>query len=202
MYDINPFSCAKLGHPARNDRQRDEALIHWELLALLAEVTMLQSNNQDYREPDFLDARLRAIEVNPYGLTESRDVKHVLENKWRCPWVDMSREELWDYGCTFCCESEAYQIALPEGLSRRFPKPNNLKTAIRAAHVVLRDGFFPLELVLTGRIIGADEAERWGIVWVVREGSVADEAVKVASGIASKRPIAVNAGEDAVNVAV
>ncbi|KAG2084124.1 uncharacterized protein F5147DRAFT_765282 [Suillus discolor] len=107
----------------------------------------------------------------------------------------MSREELWDYGCTFCCESEAYQIALPEGLSRRFLKPNNLKTAIGAAHVVLRDGFF--ELVLTGHIIGADEAERWGILWVVPEGSVVDEVVKVAKA----RDIAVNAGEDAVNAA-
>ncbi|KAG2113894.1 uncharacterized protein F5147DRAFT_650291 [Suillus discolor] len=82
-------------------------------------------------------------QVNPYGLTESRDVKHFPENKW-------SRQ------------SYAWR---PE---RRL---------------------FPLELVLTGRIIGADEAERWGIVRVVR----AEEAVKVASDIASKGRITVNA---------
>ncbi|KAG1799813.1 uncharacterized protein HD556DRAFT_1231005, partial [Suillus plorans] len=59
-----------------------------------------------------------------------------------------------------------------------------------------------LELVLTGRIIGADEAEfRWGIVRVVCEGSVVDEAVKVASDIASKGRIAVNLGKEAVNAA-
>ncbi|KAG1742135.1 ClpP/crotonase-like domain-containing protein [Suillus lakei] len=58
-----------------------------------------------------------------------------------------------------------------------------------------------MELVLTGRIIDADEAERWGIVRVVREGSVVDEAVKVASDIASKGRIAVGAGKEAVNAA-
>lgn len=58
-----------------------------------------------------------------------------------------------------------------------------------------------MELVLTGRIIGADEAERWGIVRVVREGTVVDEAVKVASDIASKGRVAVAAGKEAVNAA-
>ncbi|KIK40152.1 hypothetical protein CY34DRAFT_285160, partial [Suillus luteus UH-Slu-Lm8-n1] len=54
----------------------------------------------------------------------------------------------------------------------------------RLAHLVGKSR--AMELVLTGRIIGADEAERWGIVRVVREGTVVDEAVKVASDIASK----------------
>ncbi|OJA10541.1 hypothetical protein AZE42_01719 [Rhizopogon vesiculosus] len=58
-----------------------------------------------------------------------------------------------------------------------------------------------MELVLTGRMISADEAERWGIVRVVREGSVVDEAVKVASEIASKGHVAVSAGKEAVNAA-
>ncbi|KAG1745425.1 enoyl-CoA hydratase [Suillus paluster] len=58
-----------------------------------------------------------------------------------------------------------------------------------------------MELVLTGRIICADEAERWGIARVVREGNVVDEAVKVASDIASKGHIAVSAGKEAVNAA-
>lgn len=58
-----------------------------------------------------------------------------------------------------------------------------------------------MELVLTGRIISADEAESWGIARIVREGSVVDEAVKVASEIASKGHVAVCAGKEAVNAA-
>ncbi|KAG1799917.1 ClpP/crotonase-like domain-containing protein [Suillus plorans] len=69
----------------------------------------------------------------------------------------------------------------------------------RLAHLIGKSR--AMELVLTGRIIGADEAERWGIVRVVRGGSVVDEAVKVASDIASKGRIAVNAGKEAVNAA-
>ncbi|KAG2339430.1 putative enoyl-CoA hydratase precursor, mitochondrial [Suillus weaverae] len=69
----------------------------------------------------------------------------------------------------------------------------------RLAHLIGKSR--AMELVLTGRIIGADEAERWGIVRVVREGSVVDEAVKVASDIASKGRIAVGAGKEAVNAA-
>ncbi|KAG1725221.1 ClpP crotonase [Suillus lakei] len=57
------------------------------------------------------------------------------------------------------------------------------------------------ELILTRRIIDADEADRWGIVRVVREGSVVEEAVKVASDIASKGRIAVGAGKEAANAA-
>jgi 1,4-dihydroxy-2-naphthoyl-CoA synthase len=58
-----------------------------------------------------------------------------------------------------------------------------------------------MELVLTGRMISADEAESWGIARVVRDGSVVDEAVNVASEIASKGRVAVNAGKEAVNAA-
>lgn len=69
----------------------------------------------------------------------------------------------------------------------------------RLAHLIGKSR--AMELVLTGRIIGADEAERWGIVRVVREGTVVDEAVKVASDIASKGRVAVAAGKEAVNAA-
>jgi enoyl-CoA hydratase len=58
-----------------------------------------------------------------------------------------------------------------------------------------------MELVLTGRMISADEAESWGIARVVRDGSVVNEAVNVASEIASKGRVAVNAGKEAVNAA-
>ncbi|KZW03573.1 ClpP/crotonase [Exidia glandulosa HHB12029] len=59
-----------------------------------------------------------------------------------------------------------------------------------------------MELVLTGRNFTADEAERWGVVSrIVREGSVVDEAVKVASRIAGFGRVSVQAGKEAVNVA-
>jgi enoyl-CoA hydratase len=58
-----------------------------------------------------------------------------------------------------------------------------------------------MELVLTGRMLGADEAERWGIVnRVVREdGGVVGAAVEMAQEIASKGHVAVGAGKEAVN---
>ncbi len=57
-----------------------------------------------------------------------------------------------------------------------------------------------MELILTGKTFGADEAERWGVVSrVVREGSVVDEAVKVAAEIAGKGRLSVLAAKEAVN---
>ncbi|KAF9233491.1 enoyl-CoA hydratase [Melanogaster broomeanus] len=60
-----------------------------------------------------------------------------------------------------------------------------------------------MELILTGRMLGAEEAERWGIVnRVVREESgVVDAAVKMAKEIASKGQVAVGAGKEAVGAA-
>ncbi len=57
-----------------------------------------------------------------------------------------------------------------------------------------------MELILTGKTFGADEAERWGVVSrVVREGNVVDEAVKVAAEIAGKGRLSVLAAKEAVN---
>ncbi|KAJ9474373.1 Enoyl-CoA hydratase/isomerase [Pseudozyma hubeiensis] len=57
-----------------------------------------------------------------------------------------------------------------------------------------------MEMVLTGRNFSADDAERRGLISrVVREGSVVDEAVKVASTIAKKGQIAVQAAKEGVN---
>ncbi|PWY98925.1 putative enoyl-CoA hydratase precursor, mitochondrial [Testicularia cyperi] len=57
-----------------------------------------------------------------------------------------------------------------------------------------------MEMVLTGRNFSADEAEKRGLVSrVVRDGSVVDEAVKVASTIAKKGQIAVQAAKEGVN---
>ncbi|EIN11728.1 ClpP/crotonase [Punctularia strigosozonata HHB-11173 SS5] len=60
-----------------------------------------------------------------------------------------------------------------------------------------------MELVLTGRNFSAAEAERWGLVSrvVEGEGKVVEEAVKMASTIASKGRVAVIAGKEAVNAA-
>ncbi|SCV71693.1 BQ2448_3281 [Microbotryum intermedium] len=60
-----------------------------------------------------------------------------------------------------------------------------------------------MEIVLTGRNFTASEAASWGLVSRLVEGpnnqSVIDEAVKVASKIASKGRVAVQAGKEAVN---
>jgi enoyl-CoA hydratase len=57
-----------------------------------------------------------------------------------------------------------------------------------------------MELVLTGRMISANEASDWGMVSrVVADGAVVNEALKVAKDIASKSQIAVQAGKEVVN---
>lgn len=56
-----------------------------------------------------------------------------------------------------------------------------------------------MEIVLTGRNMTADEAEAAGHCRVVREGSVVDEAVKVAGKIAKKSQVAVQAAKEGVN---
>ncbi|GAA6005163.1 uncharacterized protein JCM10292_005590 [Rhodotorula paludigena] len=59
-----------------------------------------------------------------------------------------------------------------------------------------------MELVLTGRNFTAQEASDWGLVSrVVSEGSVVDEAVKVAGKIAGKGKLAVQAAKEGVNSA-
>lgn len=60
-----------------------------------------------------------------------------------------------------------------------------------------------MELVLTGRNLGAQEAAQHGLVSrVVPEGtSVVDEAVKVGVAIAKKGRVAAQAGKEAVNAA-
>lgn len=58
-----------------------------------------------------------------------------------------------------------------------------------------------MELVLTGKIITAQEADKWGLVSrvVEGEGEVVKEAVSVAKAIASKSQIATQAGKEVVN---
>ena len=59
-----------------------------------------------------------------------------------------------------------------------------------------------MEIILTGRIFSAQDAEKWGMVSrVVGEGEnkVIEEAVNMAKEIASKSQIAVQAGKEVVN---
>lgn len=57
-----------------------------------------------------------------------------------------------------------------------------------------------MELVLTGGNLSAQQASEWGLVSrVVEQGSVVDEAVKVAGKIAGKGMLAVQAGKEGVN---
>lgn len=60
-----------------------------------------------------------------------------------------------------------------------------------------------MELILTGRTITAQEADKWGLVSrvVEGEGQVVKEAVAMANEIASKSQIAVQAGKEVVNAA-
>jgi enoyl-CoA hydratase/carnithine racemase len=59
-----------------------------------------------------------------------------------------------------------------------------------------------MELILTGRNISAQEADKWGLVSKVvgeGEGQVVQEAIAMAKQIASKGQIAVQAAKSAVN---
>ena len=72
----------------------------------------------------------------------------------------------------------------------------------RLAHAIGKSR--TMELTLTGRNFSAKEAADWGMVSRVvgeGEGEVVKEAVAMASTIASKSAIAVQAGKEAVNAA-
>ncbi|KAF5385864.1 hypothetical protein D9615_002358 [Tricholomella constricta] len=72
----------------------------------------------------------------------------------------------------------------------------------RLAHIVGKSR--TMEMVLTGRMISAQEASDWGIVSrVVKEGDgeVVKEAIAVGKEIASKSQISVQAGKEVVNAA-
>ncbi|KAL4074341.1 ClpP/crotonase-like domain-containing protein [Scleroderma citrinum] len=71
----------------------------------------------------------------------------------------------------------------------------------RLAHLIGKSR--AMEMILTGRIVDAEEAERWGLVnRVVRdESGVVEAAIKMAQDIAGKGRVAVAAGKEAVNAA-
>lgn len=62
-----------------------------------------------------------------------------------------------------------------------------------------------MEMVLTGRTITAEEADKWGMISRVvgqGEGQVVKDAVAMAKEIADKSQIAVHAGKEVVNEGV
>jgi len=72
----------------------------------------------------------------------------------------------------------------------------------RLAHIIGKSK--TMDLVLTGRMITAEEAERWGMVSRVvgaGEGEVVKEALAMAKLIASQSQVAVQAGKEVVNAA-
>lgn len=72
----------------------------------------------------------------------------------------------------------------------------------RLAHIIGKSR--TMEMVLTGRNISAQEAEKWGMVSRVvgeGEGQVVKEAIEMAKTISSKGQIAVQAGKEVVNAA-
>jgi len=72
----------------------------------------------------------------------------------------------------------------------------------RLAHIVGKSR--AMEMVLTGRTVSAEEAERWGIVSRVveqGEGQVVKDAVSMAKEIADLSQVAVQAGKEVVNAA-
>ena len=60
-----------------------------------------------------------------------------------------------------------------------------------------------MELVLTGRTISADEADKWGLVSrvVPEEVGVVDAAIQMAATIADKGRVATVTGKEAINAA-
>jgi len=69
----------------------------------------------------------------------------------------------------------------------------------RLAHLIGKSR--TMEMVLTGRMVSAEEAEKWGLVSRVVQGEVVTEAIAMAKEIASKSHIAVQAAKEVVNAA-
>jgi len=72
----------------------------------------------------------------------------------------------------------------------------------RLAHAIGKSR--TMEMVLTGRMVSAQEAEKWGMVSRVvgdGEGEVVKEAIEMAKTISSKGQVAVQAAKEVVNAA-
>jgi enoyl-CoA hydratase len=70
----------------------------------------------------------------------------------------------------------------------------------RLAHLIGKSR--TMEMVLTGRTISAQEADKWGLVSRVvedGEGEVVKEAIAMAKEISSKSQLAVQTGKEVVN---
>ncbi len=97
--------------------------------------------------------------------------------------------------CTLRIASEKAKLGQPEINLGTIPGYGGTQ---RLARLVPRG--VAMELVLTGRVLGADEALRLGLVNKVSEsGELEEEVLKLAGQLASKPPVAARACMEAVN---
>jgi enoyl-CoA hydratase len=99
--------------------------------------------------------------------------------------------------CDFILAADTAKFGQPEiklGVSPGMGGSQRLARAVGKAKA--------MEMVLTGRMIDAAEAERAGLVSrIVPAGELVEEAVKTAATIAGMAPLAVQANKEMVNAA-
>ena len=126
-----------------------------------------------------------------------------LVNKTRKPWIAAVNGFALGGGCElammadFIIASDKAKFGQPEinlGVAPGMGGSQRLTRAIGKSKA--------MEMCLTGRMMDAEEAERSGLVArVVPHDDLVDEAVKAASKIASKPPMAVKVNKEMVNAA-
>jgi len=150
-------------------------------------------------------------------IKEMKDLEfsHVFKNRFLEDWAEMTRirkpiiAAVSGYALGGGCELALMCDIILASPTAKFGQPEiNLGTipggggSQRLAHVIGKSR--TMEMVLTGRMISAQEASDWGIVSrVVKEGEgeVVKEAVAVGKEIASKSQISIQAAKEVVNAA-
>ncbi|KAG5638806.1 hypothetical protein H0H81_010035 [Sphagnurus paluster] len=150
-------------------------------------------------------------------IKEMKDLEfsHVYKNRFLEDWAEMTRirkpiiAAVSGYALGGGCELALMCDIILASPTAKFGQPEiNLGTipggggSQRLAHIIGKSR--TMEMVLTGRMISAQEASQWGIVSRVvaeGEGEVVKEAIAVGNEIASKSQISVQAGKEVVNAA-